>query len=409
MAGPLSGFRILDLTRHLAGPFASMMLADMGAEVIKVEIPPIGDLVRNSGPYFREGESSYFIVVNRNKKSVVVDLKKPGGKEVLLDLASHVDVVFDNFRAGVAKRLGVDYATLAARDSRIVCCSVTGFGSTGPYAHKPGLDLTIQALSGGMSVTGEPGRPPVRAGIPIADFTGAMMAAIGIQSALLERERTGKGQNVTTSLLAGQISLLSYLASAYWFSGKAPAPAGSGHLGNVPYRAYATRDKYLTVDGHTEKFWPLFCKAIGMPELVTNPDYADREQRVRNRHVVDTLIENRLSTRTRAEWLAAFDAEGVPCAPVNDVAEALADPQVASQDLVIDMQHTLGFPFRAIRCPIEFSAHEALEYRSPPTLGQHTREVLTGLLGYPEARVDALEKSGTVGASRKRAKAESAA
>lgn len=404
MAGPLSGFRILDLTRHLAGPFASMMLGDMGAEVIKVEIPPIGDPTRKSGPYFRDGESSYFIVVNRNKKSVVVDLKKPGGREVLLDLASHVDVVFDNFRAGVAKRLGVDYETLSARDPRVVVCSVTGFGEDGPYVRKPGLDLTVQAMSGGMSVTGEPGRPPVRAGIPVADFTGAMMAAIGIQAALLERARTGKGQKVSTSLLAGQISLLSYLASAYWFSGKPPIPAGSGHLGNVPYRAYPTRDKFLTVDGHTEKFWPLFCKSIGMPELIDDPRYADREQRVRNREVLDGLIERTLATRDRREWLEAFDAHGVPCAPVNDVAEALDDPQVASQDLLIELQHTLGWKFRAIGSPIKFSGHRKLDYRSPPTFGQHTRSVLADLLGYSDTRIDELERIGAVGApSRRRA------
>jgi CoA:oxalate CoA-transferase len=395
--GPLHGIRIIDFTRQLAGPFASMLLADMGAEVVKVEMPPVGDLTRNSGPYFKDGESSYFIVINRNKKSITLDLKTEAARRIVHDLVKVSDVVFDNFRPGVLERLGIEYERLSSINSQIICCSITGYGKSGPYKDKPGFDIVAQALSGGMSITGEPGRPPVRAGLPIADLTAGLLAANGIQAALLERVRTGRGQQVDTSLLAGQISLLSYMASAYWFSGVAPGPVGSGHIGNVPYRAYETRSGHMVVDGHTEKFWPLLCNAIGMPELTHDPKYKDRPARVVNRDELDGIIEQRMLQRTREEWIVTFEAAGVPCAPVNDIAETLADPHVQQSGQVIEIEHGLGWRFRAIGCPIKFSEHTEFDYRSPPTIGEHTRDILRGVLGYSPDQIDRLERAGVFG------------
>ncbi len=393
----LDGVRVLDLSRMLAGPYGSMLLADMGAEVIKVEEPEGGDPMRQMGPPFLpDGESAYFLAVNRNKKSVALDLSKQAGREVLFDLARRADVLWENFRPGVLARLGCDYPALAAVNPRLIVCSLSAYGQAGPYRDWPAFDLALQAMGGAMSLTGEPGGRPVRMGLPMGDLAGGMFGALAVVAALWRRSRTGQGACLDLSLLDCQVSLLTYLAQYFWTDGRTPGPQGSGHASVVPYQALATRDGHLIVAVFAEKFWRGFCQAAGHPEWEKDLRFATNRDRVGHRDVLIPLVEAAFRERTTAEWLARLQAEGVPAAPIQTLDRVLADPQVTQRRMVVEMSHPRLGPIPTLGTPIKVDGEMDLPVTPPPALGQHTEAVLRELLGYPAERVAALREEGVI-------------
>ncbi len=395
MSRTLRGVRVLDLSRMLAGPYGSMLLADMGAEVIKVEDPDRGDPIRAMGPPFVNGVSAYFLGVNRNKKSVTIDLKSERGRALFLDLVGVSDVVFDNFRVGVADRLGIGPS--ACRDARadIITCSVSAFGSDGPYSDLPAFDLILQAMGGGMSITGEPGRPPVRAGLPIADLAGGMFAAQAICGALFHRERTGEGQHIDLSLLDIQASLLTYVAMYHWADGRVPGPSGTGHLTAVPYGAFEASDGIsVVVAVFTERFWKPLCDVHGMPELVDR--YPTNAERGASRDELMAVLRERFRQRTADEWIADLRAAGVPTGPVNTVDRVLRDPQLLHREMVVESSrpHPVAGPHNLLGNPIKVGDEETFE--PAPLLGEHNEEVFGGLLGLDGERLASFRAAGVV-------------
>ena len=367
MTDTLRGIRVLDLTRMLAGPYATMLLADMGAEVIKVE-DPAGDPIRRMGPPFEpDGRSAYFMAVNRNKKSVVLDLRTERDRERFLQLVRTADAVVDNFRAGVMEKLGLTPGHLRAVRPDLVTCSLTAFGSDGPYRDRPGFDLVLQAMGGGMSITGEPGGLPARSGVPIGDLAGGIFAALAVCAALLRRERTGEGEHVDLSLLDVQVSLLTYVGQYYLTDGRVPGPVGSGHQSVVPYQAFRTADGHVVIAVFGENFWPPLCRALDLEDLIGRyPDNATRH--ARRDEVVDCL-QRRLLERTTDEWVGVLWAAGVPSGPVNTVDRALHDPQVRHRGMVVSdgERELLGNPIKT-GAPDTFAP--------APALGQHDAELL---------------------------------
>ena len=392
MGAALEGVLVLDLTQTLAGPYGSMILGDLGAEVIKIE-PPGRRQTVEGGTTFK-GESAHFLAVNRNKKSVTLNLKAQKGKEIFYDLTRKADVVFDNYRAGVLERLGIDYETLKSVNPRIICCSVTGFGSTGPYRDRPAYDLLIQAISGGMSITGEP--PPARAGLPIADLCGAMFAAHGIIAALYSRERTGVGQRVEISLLDGQIALLTYCVPDYFISGKAVGPVGIGQRADPTYRMFKTKDDRIVIAiAPGARFWENLCKALDCEELATDPRFESFAKRRENGEELASIIQETLLGKSAEEWLERLIKEGVPAGPINTLDEALNNPQVLHQKMVVPVDYVLGGQIKLAGNPIKMSGAEPV-FKSPPTFGQHTEEVLSQLLRYSEARIVELRREKVI-------------
>ncbi|OLB12286.1 MAG: hypothetical protein AUH18_04370 [Candidatus Rokubacteria bacterium 13_2_20CM_69_10] len=393
----LEGLRVLDLSRMLAGPYGSMLLADMGAEVIKVEEPDGGDPMRVMGPPFLpDGESAYFLSINRNKKSMALDLTTPAGRDVFLDLARVADVVWENFRPGVLTRLGCDYAALSRVNGRLVLCSISAYGQHGPYRDWPAFDLALQAMGGAMSVTGEPGGRPVRMGLPMGDLAGGMFGAFAVVAALLRRQTAGQGTHVDLSLLDCQVSLLTYMAQYYWADGRVPGPQGSGHASVVPYQALASRDGHLIVAVFAEKFWRGFCVASGHPEWEHDPRFATNRDRVANRPALMALVGDVMKTRTTDEWLSRMQAEGVPAAPILGVDRVLEDPQVKHRQMVVEMKHPRHGATPTLGTPIKCDGEMGLDVTPPPRLGEHTDALLRGLLDYDTGRIDALRQAGVI-------------
>ncbi len=396
MLDVLRGVRVLDLTRMLAGPYGSMILGDLGADVIKVERPVTGDDIRQVGPHFVRGESVYFLSVNRNKRSLCLDLAHAEGRAVLSDLAVGCDVVIENFRAGVAERLGCDHATLSARNPRIISCGITAFGRTGPDRDLPAFDLTLQARGGVMGLTGEPGGAPVRCGVPIGDLAGGLYAAIAINAALYARERTGKGQFIDLGLVDCQVSLLSYAASNWMMAGDDMGPQGSGHAHAIPYQAFETADGWITVAVFTDTFWPGFCRALERSEWVRDPRMATDALRRANRGEVLGLLGARLREGASSKWLSALYAEGVPAGPVQRVSEVCRDAQVLSRNMIAEMNHPVAGPVRAAGNPMKMGDWEHETHRAAPRLGEHTEAVLRDVAGYDGARIDDLRARGVI-------------
>jgi CoA:oxalate CoA-transferase len=391
------GVRVLDLSRMLAGPYGSLLLGDLGAEVIKIEDPDGGDPMRGMGPPFLPaGESAYFLAVNRNKKSLALDLTRPGGRQVFLELVRLADVVWDNFRPGIMERLGADYATLAGINPRIIACSLSAYGQEGPYRDYPAFDLALQAMGGAMSLTGEEGRAPARMGLPMGDLAGGLFGAIAVAGALFRREHTGHGSHIDLSLLDCQVSLLTYIAQYFWTDGKVPGPMGSGHASVVPYQALRARDGYLVVAVFAEKFWTAFCRAIGRPDLERDPRFESNPRRVEHCHELLPMLEEVLKTRTVADWLEAMRREGVPAAPIQSVDQVLSDPQVRLRRMVVEMQHPRHGPLPTLGTPIKVDGEMGLDVRPAPDLGEHTEEILRGLLGYSAERFQALRAEKVV-------------
>jgi crotonobetainyl-CoA:carnitine CoA-transferase CaiB-like acyl-CoA transferase len=390
----LDGTRILDLTQMLAGPYGSLLLADMGAEVIKIEEPKTGDRTRTMAPHFFEGESAYFISINRNKKSLTLNLKSEKAREIFYELVKKADVVFDNFRPGTLERLGCDYETLKKINPKIISCSLSAFGEDGPYRDVPAFDLSIQAMGGAMSITGEPDGNPVRMGIPMGDLAGGMFAALAISSALYSREKTGKGARIDLGLLDSIASLLTYVAQYYVVGGGIPKPIGSAHQSVVPYQAFRTKDIHIVVAVFTEKFWAGFCKVLGLEELVEDERFSTNAVRGKNRNELIPILEKEFLKRTGKEWLEALDKEGVPCAPINTVDKVLDDEQIKVREMAIDVSYD-SKKLRMLGNPIKVDGMKR-EYVRAPFLGEHTGEVLKKLLGYSEDKIRVLKEEGVV-------------
>ena len=394
---PLRGLRILDLTQFLAGPFCTQILADLGAEIIKIE-PQAGDPTRFLPPYFYKGESAYFLAINRSKQGVVLDLSTEAGRGVFHDLVKKSDAVIEAFRPGVAKKLAADYDTLKSINPRIVYCSISGFGQDGPYAARPAYDMIVQALSGAMSLTGEIGGRPVRSGTPIGDLNAGQSAATAILAALWERERSGVGQAVDISMLDVQITMLSYLGEYYLISGEAPGLQGRGHMSIPTYTALRARDgRDVLICANTERMWQELCAALEIPELAKDPRFETNDRRHTNRSSLEPILERAFAQYDSADLLKRFHAHGIPSAPVNSVAEALSDPQVIHRRMVREVPHALGGEIRVLGNPIKFARSAENEFSSPPTLGQHTETVLRDTLGYSAPEIDSLRQRGAFG------------
>ncbi len=396
--GPLQGLRVLDLTRVLVGPFATMLLGDLGAEVIKVERPGEGDESRHVEP-IKDGESHYFLAINRNKLGIAVDMKQPAGREVIVELARRSDVFLENFRPGVAKRLGLDYETLREVNPRLVYCSISAFGQTGPYASRSALDIAIQAMSGVMSVTGEADGPPTRMGLPMADLCGGLYAVAGVLSGVYERQQTGRGQFIDFSMLDGMVGMLMYMATRVFMSGEDSPKIGTGHYGIVPYGAFPASDGHIVIANIGEMFWPKICAAIVRPELADDPRYDSNPKRVARRAEVDALLKEALTTKTVAEWDAILEQHDVPHAPILKVSEVLANPQVRARGMVGEFQHPRLGRFPALGRAIRFPDHEGVPIKAPPLLGEDDARVLGELLGYSPERIAELRQAGVIGAS----------
>lgn len=401
--GPLQGLRVLDLTRVLAGPYSTMMLGDMGAEIIKLEPPGIGDETRVIPPH-RGGESHYFLAINRNKKSLVVDLKQAAGQQILLDLLPHCDVVIENFRPGVMERLGLAPLRLLAINPRLIVCSISGFGQTGPLRDRPSYDIVTQAMSGAMSVTGEPGRPPVKLGLPMGDLAGGLFAALGILAALHERQQTGRGQIIDVGLYDCLVGLLGYLAELFLFTGINPAPVGSGHHIIVPYGAYQASDGFLVIALHSGNFYRKFCETIGRPELANDPRFATGEARQQHKDLLNDLVAEIVRQQPRAYWLELLEGAGIPTAPIQRLSDVLAHPHTKARNMLTEIQHPTAGTLPLIGRVLKF-AQEQPPVAPAPLYGQHSRQVLQDLLGYSQAHIDTLVSTGIV-EDRKRAPAE---
>lgn len=407
MAGPLSHVRVLDLSRVLAGPWAGQNLADLGAEVIKVERPKVGDDSRAFGPPWvkdKEGkptrDSAYFTSANRGKKSITVNVAKPEGQALIRELAGKCDVLIENYKHGDLARYGLGYGDLKAVNPRLIYCSVTGFGQTGPYRERPGYDFMIQGMGGMMSVTGEPdgapGGGPQRAGVPIADIITGMYASIAICAALANRAETGQGQHLDLALLDSQIALLAYQNTNYFSTGKPPGRIGNLHPNIVPYQPFKTSDGEVIVACGNDNLFKKFCDAAGCPELVKDPRFATNGKRVENRVEITRLIQEIFGKRTTAEWLALLEGAGVPNGPINDIAQVFEEPQVRARGVKIELEHATAGKLPLVASPMRFSG-TPLEYRlAPPVLGQHTDRVLRGLLGKSDAEVAQLRAEGVV-------------
>jgi crotonobetainyl-CoA:carnitine CoA-transferase CaiB-like acyl-CoA transferase len=394
-SGPLAGVRVLDLSRILSGPFATMIFADLGADVIKLENPRTGDDTREWAPPYQGDQSAYFLSVNRNKRGVAVDLKTERGRDVALRLADRADVLMENFRPGTAGRLGLGYDELSARNPRLIYASISGFGQTGPYASEPGYDAIAQALGGLMSVTGEADGEPVRVGNSAADLFAAMWAAIGILAALHARHTTGRGEWIDISLLDGQIASLTYLAGGYFASGEVPRRYGSAHPSIVPYQALRTGDGHLMVAVGNDALWRRFAPLVGLPELVDDPRFATNPQRVANRAELIGRIETSLAAKDSAAWAEELSRAGIPAAAINGIDAALVHPQVQAREMVLTTEHPTAGTLRMTGSPIKLSQYKATVRRPPPTLGEHTDEVLSEL-GYSASDVEAMRDAGAV-------------
>ena len=395
----LEHITVLDLTHMLSGPYGTMLLADLGARTIKVEPPGSGEgtrrLLEHDPDHSRGGMGAYFLTLNRNKQSVCIDLKGAAGHAVFLDLVRHADVVFDNFSAGVPKRLGIDHESLAVVNPRIVTCSVTGFGETGPDTQRPAFDQVVQAMGGGMSITGTPETGPMRSGIPIGDLGGGIFGAMGVLAALAERERSGRGQHVDVSMLDAQISMLNYMATMHLMSGIVPQGIGNGHFVHVPYNAYPTRDGHIIVACIGDVFFERFVEFIDIPEL-RDPELKKQPVRLAAKARIDGLIAEKFRTRTTAEWQSLLQQARIPCGPVNNFAQALADSQVRARDMVVDVQLHTGETVPMPGNPVKLSAEQRRACTAPPTLGQHTEAVLRELIGYDASRLADLRAVGAI-------------
>ena len=394
----LEGVRVLDLTRALAGPYCTMMLGDYGADVIKIELPGVGDDTRRWAPPFIGDQSAYFLSINRNKRSITLNLRHELGKEIFMKMAKDADVIVENFTPGVVDRLGIDYESVKAINPRVVYCSISGFGQTGPYRNKSAYDQTMQGLGGIMSLTGEPGRPPAKMGIALTDIGSGMMGAFAIMTTLFhcKNQNMEEGQYIDISMLDLQVAWLTYMGGSYFATGKNPEKVGAAHPTQVPYQAFMCQDgKYINVAVGSERLWERFCKAMNREELFDHPDYSQNINRVENRSKLVPLLQEEFLKKPVPDWVQQLEEGGVPCGPINELSDVFADPQVLFRNMVMEVPHpTLG-KIKQAGIPIKFSKTEGSIDRHPPLLGEHTNEVLLQF-GHSEDVMARLKEEGVI-------------
>jgi crotonobetainyl-CoA:carnitine CoA-transferase CaiB-like acyl-CoA transferase len=387
----LNGILVIDLSRVLAGPYCTMMLGDLGAEVLKIEVPGRGDDTRQWGPPFTEsGESAYFLSTNRNKRSLTLNLKSGKGIEILKALIAKADVLVDNFKTGTLEKWGLDYETLQLERPGLIYCTITGYGYTGPYRNRPGYDFMVQAMGGFMSVTGPANGEPTRSGIAIADLATGMFSCSAILAALYAREQTGEGQRIDMSLLDSQVALMSYVASNHLVSGKLPGRYGNGHPNIVPYQSFKARDQYFAFAAGNDRQWAKFCEAVERPEWISDDRFATNRARVQNRALVVETLSDLFTMRDASEWMQLCDGIGIPSAPINNMAQVFSDPHVQEREMLLRVEHPtdgqvplVGTPFRIPTAPVQ------VRY-PPPVLGQHTEEVLKDFLDFDDQAIQDL-------------------
>lgn len=393
--GPLAGMKVIELAHIMAGPACGLMLADMGADVIKVEKPD-GDDSRRFLPPDINGESAAYMMMNRNKRGIALDLKNQSAVEVLRHLLADADVVIENYRADTMDRLGLGYETLREINPKLVYCAISGFGRSGPYAERGGFDLIAQGMSGLMSITGEgPGRPPVKPGAPISDITAGILAAMGCAAAYADARVTGEGQQVDTSLFEAGITLTYWQSAIAFATGIAPEPQGSAHPLNAPYQSFRTADGWINVGAANQRNWNRLLEVLDAPELGEDPRFETNRDRIENLPMLVALLEDHFRERPTADWLERMEAAGLPAGPVLSITEMHRDPQALARDMIVEMNHPVAGPVRAIGAPVKFGASTSHIAKPAPTLGQHGRDILTEH-GYAAEKIDALEESGAL-------------
>jgi formyl-CoA transferase len=390
--GPLDGVRVLDLTRVVAGPYCSMFLGDLGAEVVKVEQPGLGDDTRGWGPPFAGGESAYYLCINRNKKSLTLDLKSKRAVELLRQLVKSADVIIENFRPGTMERLGLGEKELRALNPRLIFASLTGFGADGPMSDWPGYDLIVQAWGGLMSITGTPDGEPVKVGVAIIDLVAGLMLGKAITAALFAREKIGVGQRIDTSLLEAEVASLINVGSNYLVGGKVPTRWGNAHPNIVPYQNFKTADGYLVIGVASEVIWKRFCQAIGRPDLTDDRRFADNSKRVENRAELISLLSELFLKRNNEAWFKGLTDAEVPCAPVQSIDQVFQAPQVLHRDMLVEVEHPTAGKVRMAGMPVKFSLTPASVRMPPPLLGEHNNEILKNWLGMNAEAIEELKR-----------------
>ena len=393
---PLENIRVLDLSRVLAGPYCTMLLGDLGAEVLKVERPGTGDDTRQWGPPFAAGESAYYLCCNRNKQSLTINLKSPAGRDLVARLADRADILVENFLPGTLDAWGLSYAALSQRNARLIYCSITGFGQTGPRRDEPGYDIMIQALGGVMSITGEADGPPMKLGVAISDITAGMFACQSILAALYAREKTGKGDRIDTALFDSTIAWLANVGSNYLVSGAVPHRQGTAHPNIVPYQAFAAADDSLIIAVGNDPQFVNFCGVIGHPELATDARFVTNAQRVANRDALIPPIAAEIAKEPAAVWLKRLEQSAIPCGPVHTIDQVFADPQTIARDMLIEVAHPTIGPLKLAGTPLKLASLTNPPRRPPPLLGEHTHQVLSGILQLTAPEIDRLRKDGVI-------------
>lgn len=391
--GPLHEMKVLELAQIMAGPTCGMLLADLGADVVKVERIPGGDDTRRMDRPSVNGESAAFMAMNRNKRGIALNLKVPAAQEALKRMAAHADVLTENYRKGALERLGLGYYALKALNPRLIYCSVSGYGRTGPYADRGGFDLVAQGMSGLMAITGEPGGAPVKCGSPVCDINAGILAALGVVSAYAHRLKTGQGQLVDTSLYEAGIQQTYWHAAMYFATGAAPGPSGSAHILSAPYQAFRAADGWLNIGGANQANWERLARVLGAPEWLADERFRTNSDRMRNLSTLTALMNEKLSRRRVGEWTAALEAQGIPCGPIHSIAEMAADPQTAAREMVVELQHPRAGATQALGLPIKLSATPGGVERAAPLLGEHTREVLAQY-GFSAGEIEDLIQAG---------------